>query len=274
MRSTLTPISTLALVALVGGLAAGCSSAPGDEASSQQQTFALSPAAPAFYSVAPGVHGGFELTSLNTSSKLRVTSVDYSGAGLDAATIEQLGALPTTELVLEGTASSGKLVVSTAYRGMPGMTFTPSATFYEAGGSTAHALNESVTRRFESVDVSAAAAPYAPTSWMSSQVSKGALVAGEVTQGAKVLTAQQVFIALPYVGEPCLVSGHICPDATPVSTYTRDASLCLDFAGCGAVGICPDFIPECRQGYTMTSWRGGAEACMQYACDPSFLHGS
>ena len=89
-----------------------------------------------------------------------------------------------------------------------------------------------------------------------------------------MLTAKQVFIALPYVAEPCLVSEHICPDATPVSTYTRDASLCLDFAGCGAVGICPDFVPECWQGYTMTSWRGGPDACMRYACDPSFLRGS
>jgi hypothetical protein len=202
-----------------------------------------------------------------------VATIDYSGAGLDEATIASLQALPPAELVLEGTTSGGALAVSTAYEGMPGMTYSPSATFYQASSSAALVLNESASIGLSSVDVTAAMAPYVQQSWLASQVSAGALVAGDVVPSSNVLAATQVFIPLPYVASPCVISSHICPQSTPFDTYTRDTNLCVDFAACEAQGICPDFIPDCWAGYTRSSWLGAQGACMQYACDPSFLQG-
>jgi hypothetical protein len=262
------------LLCLLSGLSmiAACSSAPSDEAS-ESQGAAVSSTTPALVTVATSSRGGFTVTSVNTSATSHVGTIDYSATGLDADTTGALAALPATELVLEGTVRSGTFVATTAYRGMPGMTFDSSATFYEASGTTAHALNESTTRKFSSIDVTAASAPFVQQSWLSNEVAKGALVAGEVTQGARVLTAKQVFIALPFVGGPCVVTGHVCPDATPVNTFTRDANLCLDFAGCEAHGACSQIVPGCSTGYMLESWTYGPQACPQFACDPSFIHG-
>jgi hypothetical protein len=66
----------------------------------------------------------------------------------------------------------------------------------------------------------------------------------------------------------------VCPDATPVTTYTRDANLCLDFAACVTPGVCTLAVPACAAGYTLESWASGPQGCAQYACDPSFIHGS
>jgi hypothetical protein len=257
------------IFAFSAALATACSAAPGGEPSSRTSAPA---SGTAFFSVAPGSQGGFDLTSLNMLFETHVASIDYSGAGLDASTITSLQALPSTELVLAGVVTGSTLAVSTAYEGMPGMTFDASATFYQASGTTAFALNDSESGIFTTIDVTAAAAPLVQQSWLANQVASGALVAGQVTQG-KVLAASQVFLALPYAPSPCTISSHVCAAATPLDTYTRDTNLCIDFAGCEAQGICPDFIPECWAGYTRTSWPGTQGACMQYACDPSFVTG-
>ncbi len=252
-------------------LATACSATPRDWAGSQSSD--LTSSTPTFFVAAATAQGGFDLTSVNMAAVTHVATIDYSGTGLDEATIASLQALPPAELVLEGSASGGALVVSTAYEGMPGMTYSSSATFYKASSSAAVVLNEGASTGFMSVDVTAAMAPYVQQSWLSSQVSAGALVAGDVAQGSNVLAATQVFIPLPYVASPCVISSHVCSQSAPWDTYTRDANLCVDFAGCQDLGICPDFIPECWAGYTRTSWRGGQGACIQYACDPTFLHG-
>jgi hypothetical protein len=256
---------------LSASLATACSAGPRDEAGSQSSD--LTSGTPTFFVAAASSQGGFDLTSVNMAVVTHVATIDYSGTGLDEATIATLQALPPAELVLQGTASGTTLVVSTAYEGMPGMTYSPSATFYQASNSTAVALNQSASTQSVRVDVTAAAAPYVELSWLSGQAMAGALVAGEVAQGSNVLAATQVFIPLPYAASPCVISSHICSQSAPWDTYTRGADLCVDFAGCEPPGICPDFIPECWAGYTRTSWRGGQGACMQYACDPSFLHG-
>lgn len=261
------------VLALAASFATACSAAaPGDETGSQ--TAALAPATPTFFVAAASTQGGFDLTSVNMAAVSHVTTIDYSGAGLDQATIAALQSLPPTELVLAGTISGDTLAVSTAYEGMPGMTYSSSATFYQASGDAALVLNESLSGSFTSVDVSAAAAPYVQPAWLSAQVAAGAIVAGQTMYGSNALGATQVFIALPYTSGPCVISSEICPSATPLPTYTRDTNLCVDFAGCASLGICNDFIPECWQGYTLSSWRAGADACMQYACDPTFVHGS
>ena len=254
---------------------AACSAAPSSDAADQSEQASSKSAPLSFVTVSADARGGFDVTSVNTGAVSRAARIDYSKTSLDADTIGALEGLSSTELVLEGQLASSGFVVATAYRGMPGVAFDSTATFYEAAGATAHALNESATRGFASVDASAVAAPFVQESWLANEVqNKGAIAAGHVSQGTKVLSAQQVFIALPYAGGPCLVSSHVCPDATPDATYTRDASLCLDFAACAAPGVCPFHVPVCATGYTLVSWKNGPQACPQYACDPSFLRGS
>jgi hypothetical protein len=253
-------------------LATACSATPRDWAGSQSSAVVVG--TPTFFTIAASSQGGFDVTSVNMAVVTHVASIDYSGSGLDEATIASLQALPSAELLLQGTTSGSTLVVSTAYEGMPGMTYSPSATFYQTSNATAVALNQSAPTQSVCVDVTAAAAPHVQLSWLSAQVMAGALVAGEVAQGSNVLAATQVFIPLPYAASPCVISSHICSQSAPWDTYTRGADLCVEFAGCESLGICPDFIPECWAGYTRTSWRGGQGACMQYACDPSFLQGS
>jgi hypothetical protein len=229
--------------------------------------------APAFVTVSAASKGGFDVSRANSSSSPQhVAALDFSKSGLDAATVASVTAAPAGELLLEGSVSSGTLLVTAVYRGMPAVTYAASATFYQAGGPVAHALNESVTRSFASVDATAAALPHVDPAWLAWEVANnGAIVAGHVTQANKTLTAQQVFLPLPYVRGPCLVSGPICKMGQ-VPTYTRDQKLCFDFAGCESPGICPYFVPECGSGYTLSSWTGTSGACTQYACDPSFIH--
>jgi hypothetical protein len=273
----------LFLVVVAAGLA-GCSGGPGSTEPTGSESAALSSdgtsrmtehavRAPAFVTLSAASKGGFEVSRANSSSSPQhVGQLDFSKSGLDAATVAAVTAAPADELVLEGTVSSGTLFVTAVYRGMPAVTYDSSATFYQAGGPVAHALNETVTRSFTSVDATAAALPHVDPTWLAWEVtSNGAIVAGHVTQATKTLTAQQVFLPLPYVRGPCVVTGPICK-LGQVPTYTRDQKLCFDFAGCEAPGICPYFVPECGSGYTLASWTGTSSACTVYACDPSFIH--
>jgi hypothetical protein len=255
-----------------------CSGGPGETeptASDSQAVVHRSPAlkGPTFVTISPGAKSGYEVAPVNSSaSPTHVTQLDFSKSGLDTATATALTTAPASEVLLEGSVSSGTLYVTAAYRGMPGVTYASDATFYQAGGAVAQAVNESVTRKFVSVDVSAAAKPFVQQSWLVDQVeNKNAIVAGHVTQAAKALTAQQVFVALPYVGGPCVVSETICP-LGDTQTFTRDEHMCAVFAGCAPRTVCPLFVPYCGEGYALESWTSAPNACASYACDPSFIH--
>jgi hypothetical protein len=253
-------------------LIAACSATPGEEAASSQGA-AVSSRTPGFVTIASDADGGYDVTYVNAPSwPTHVASLDFSQTGLDPATVEALEALPATELVLEGKIASNALVVTTAYRGMPGVTFDASATFYQASDGVARELNESATRPLASVDVTAASKAFVQQSWLQAEVAKGAIVAGAVAERGGVLTADQVFLALPVAIGPCVITSHVCPDATPVATYTRDASLCLDFTGCEAHALCPMYVPVCGQGYELVSWTSAPNACPMFACDPAFIH--
>jgi hypothetical protein len=277
MRNSL--FSCLSLALGLGFLPA-CSAAPGDaeitgrdsqDLASRPQPFARN--VPTFVTFAAGKTSGFDVTPTNGSSgSSHVSTFDFSRSGLDATTIAQVTSAPDDEIVLQGSVSSGTFYVAAAYRGMPGITHESSAEFYEASGSVAHALNENVTRSFAGVDVSAATAAFVQSSWLVNEVeNKGALVAGHVTEATKTLTAQQVYVTLPYVGGPCVVSGNICP-LGDVVTFSRDANLCYDFAGCATPTMCPLFVPACAAGYQLASWHAQPGGCLAYSCEPSFIH--
>ena len=263
-------LSTIALGA--------CSGGPGETeatASESQAVVHKSPAmkSPTFVTIAAATKSGYDVSPVNSSaSATHVAQLDFTKSGLDAATAAAVAAAPASEVVLEGTVSSSTLYVTAAYRGMPGVTYESDATFYQAGGAVAQAVNESVTRKFASVDVTAAAKAFVQQSWLVDEVeNKDAIVAGHVTQATKALTAQQVFIALPYLRGPCVVSETIC-QLGDTQTFTRDPKLCAVFAGCAPRTVCPLYVPYCGAGYTLESWTSAPDACPAYACDPSFIH--
>jgi predicted small secreted protein len=264
--------TVLALVAALAAVTAACSAAPGAGETSTSESQDISSRTPTFVTIAAASRGYTVTPANGTGAAVHVASLDFSKSGFDAATIALVTGAPTGELVLEGTVSSSTFYVTAAYRGMPGITFPASATFYEASGTTAHALNETTTRTFASTDVTAAAGPFVQQSWLANETdNKGAIVAGHVTQGTRVLTVDQVFIALPYIGGPCIISGHVCNGGT-VLAHTRDQNLCIEYAGCVTPTACPQYIPVCAAGYQLVSWSSEPGGCPAFACDPSFIH--
>jgi hypothetical protein len=276
MRVTTSPGVALALFSTILVACSGGAAAPEDtsrESEGLGATFAPYAAkAPSFVTIAASPKGGYDVTTANSSvAASHVAALDFSRSGFDASTIAVVTSAPAGEVLLDGTIATSTLYVTGAYRGMPGIPHEASATFYEVSASVGHALNEKVTRTLDGIDVSAATAPFVSAAWLESQVAnKGAVVAGHVTQATKTLTAQQVYVALPYVGGPCVVSGNVCPGGQ-VASFSRDENLCYDFAGCVTPGVCAFFVPECAPGYGLTSWIAGANACHQYSCEPSFL---
>ncbi|HEY1696591.1 MAG TPA: hypothetical protein VGG39_30730 [Polyangiaceae bacterium] len=275
MRVTFSPGVALALFSTI--LVACSGAAPEDSSRTSEglnATFAPYAAkAPSFVTIAASTKGGYDVTPANSSAGAsHVAALDFSRSGFDASTVAVVTSAPTGEVLLEGTVATSTLYVTGAYRGMPGITHEASATFYEVSASVGHALNEKVTRTLDGIDVSAATAPFVSASWLENEVAnKGAVVAGHVTQATKTLTAQQVYVALPYVGGPCVVSGNVCPGGE-VPSFSRDENLCYDFAGCVTPGVCPLYVPECPAGYDLASWVAQPSACHQYSCEPSFLH--
>ncbi|MGH7297173.1 MAG: hypothetical protein ACRELB_19700 [Polyangiaceae bacterium] len=259
---------------------AACSSAPGEPeptATGGSQALATkSPAlgGPAFVTVTAGTISGYEVSPVNArlAATTHVARLDFSRSGLDAEATAALGSAPPGEVLLEGSVAASTLFVTAAYRGLPGVTYAADATFYQAGGAVAQAVNEAVTRPFTSVDVSAAAKPYVQRSWLVDEVAnRNAVVAGHVTDATRTLAAQQIFLALPYAGGRCLKAEALCPSGES-QTFTRDHDLCAHPAGCAPRSVCPIAVPYCADGYTLESWAAAPDACPAYACDPSFVH--
>ncbi|HEY6461888.1 MAG TPA: hypothetical protein VIY73_17100 [Polyangiaceae bacterium] len=277
MRVTTSPGVALALFSTILVACSGSAGAPDDTSRASEglaATFAPYAAkAASVVTIAASTKGGYDVTAANSSAAAsHVAALDFSRSGFDASTVALVTSAPAGELLLEGTIATSTLYVTGAYRGMPGMTHDASATFYGVSASVGHALNEKVTRTLDGIDVSAATASFVSAAWLENQVAnKGAVVAGHVTQATKTLTAQQVYVALPYVGGPCVVSGNVCPDGQ-VASFSRDENLCYAFAGCVTPGVCPFYVPECSPGYDLTSWVASPSACHQYSCEPSFLH--
>lgn len=222
---------------------------------------------------------------------------DFSESGLSEEVQADVAGAAGGELIVYGrlgrTQSNGfrSFVVTSVWRGMPGVAFADTDTFYKVEEKNvrcitapcptleATKLHTTAKTLFSDVDVSPAAKPLVDTDWLTYRVTDGgALVAGTFVDGAqvgagteKVLKASQVFVKLPDMTRSCgrpLVP--TCDDDHTV-IWTRDADRCLRPAGCGGGGACALYVPTCDEGYELQSWTGGRFACTQYACDPAFL---
>lgn len=243
--------------------------------------------------------GGLFVRDINraTTREEYVLGWDFSQSGLSEEVQADVASAAGGELVVYGklgrTQSNGfrSFVVTSVWRGMPGVAFADTDTFYKVEEKAircitapcptmeATKLHTTTKTLINDVDVTPAAKTLVDTNWLTFRVTDGdAIVSGNVVNGAqigvgteKVLKASQVFVKLPDMtrscGRPFLPT---CPAGQTV-IWARDANRCMMPAGCGGGGACTQQVPTCDDGYELLSWTGGRFACTQYACDPTFM---
>ncbi|MGV3624953.1 MAG: DUF6748 domain-containing protein [Archangium sp.] len=243
--------------------------------------------------------GGIFVRDVNraTVREEYVLGWDFSQSNLSEEVQADVASAAGGELIVYGklgrTQSNGfrSFIVTSVWRGMPGVTVGANDTFYSVGEKnircitapcpTLEATKLHTTQKtlFSNVDVSPAAKPLVDTNWLTNRViNDGAIVAGNFVNGQQVgtgieknLAASQVFIKLPDMtrscGRPFIPT---CPAGQTV-IWARDANRCMMPAGCGGGGACTAQVPTCEDGYELMSWTGGRFACTQYACDPTFM---
>jgi hypothetical protein len=302
--------TALLFVCVVGLTACGVSEAQLDETSnevttdegelgSSSRTYVV--ARRDFRRCAAPMCGGFWIHDINraTVREVYVPGFDFSRSNLindeDRADVTNA---PEFEVVLFGKLGALKngyrdFVVTSAWRGMPGMQFKEGAdTFYSVADANvqcvtapcptmkATKLHSTSATLFHDISVERAAKPLVDQNWLTARVTdKGALVAGRFVNASqfgagveRILDAAQVFVKLPDMTQSCpRPSLPLCPGSKQ-NVWVRDTNLCTMPAGCAAPGACAAFVPSCEDGYSLQSWTGGVFACTQYACDPAFLH--
>jgi hypothetical protein len=245
--------------------------------------------------------GGYLVHDVNRVffSEKYVSDLDFSASGLDAATIDLVKNAPANEIVLYGKLGPKEpvhhtrmFVVSDAYRGMPGKSPIEGDTFYKTehrvpaiecfvapcDNEIAKKLNSTTKYAFTGLSVDDALPPWGDTTWLGGRaLDHGAIVAGSFVDGAlepggyeSILAASQVFIHLPESVGPCPAFPQ--PDCgNEKATFTRNADRCVIFDECVKPGICPQFIPACPDGYTLSSFASAPAGCPHFACDPTFI---
>lgn len=248
--------------------------------------------------------GGFWVHDVNRANlnEQYVSGFDFSKsnlAGLPEHQGDVTGA-PAFEVVLygklgpkESTFNTRTFLVTSAWRGMPGVTFTePADTFMRVKSVDlqcfaapcpslrASKLHSTTKTLFHDLEVKPAALPLVDRDWLTFRViEEDALVAGRFVPGAvvgvgqeKVLEASQVFVHLPDRKRSCPRVAPPSCSGDETAVWTRNQDRCIVPAGCGGGGACALVVPECAEGYDLMSWTGGPFACTQYACDPSWLN--
>ncbi len=244
--------------------------------------------------------GGFWIRDLDSSAaETYVSGLDFSLSGLDAA--GQQTVLEADQLVLRGKLgpietrfNTRPLMVTIAYRGMPGVVADMKGTFFKVAERSpvrecftapcnnviGTELNTNTKHDLTRLAVDGVGGAFADVSWLSSRVfDHGAIVTGTIANGShfpggyeSVLTATQVFVRVPEKQVACPVFKLAACPAGQVRTYMRDQDRCQHPAACVKPGICPMFMPACGEGYQLASWSSGTNACKAFACDPSFTY--
>ncbi|HEY2512963.1 MAG TPA: hypothetical protein VGI39_18980 [Polyangiaceae bacterium] len=214
-------------------LASGCTAPTADTTASSES--ALSATTPSFVklSAAPACAktscAQYSVQDVNKSTPSQlVGNLDFSKTTLTKSVIADVTSAPPSEIVLRGTLGPVQtktgypsFIVTEAYRGLDGLSYDPSALFYQGGDyatpppcgvgvpcpeGKVTELNTSTNAVYDavSVDPSASLAP----GYLEAQIrTDSAVVAGHMasqvfgTSTTQVLTAAQVFRKLPYAGE-------------------------------------------------------------------------
>jgi hypothetical protein len=294
-------VSTVVLTGLLstlGGCVAATDPVAGeaDDLSTKNQSY-VTLRADARKCAAPTCGGFFVHDANRNTAERYVSGLDLSLANLDDATAQKVLGAPAEELVLRGklgpvesTHHTQKFLVTEAYRGLPGVNAADGEAFYKATSNdkkcfaapcpdqSATRVNAGGTTDFSDYSVERAALPYVQQDWLVARVREhGAIVTASFAKGkkgpagyAEVLDVSQVFLRLPEAKVSCPLKVLECKsDAVP--SAIRDENLCVVQQACVQKAFCNLLVPACDEGYTRTSWNGGAHGCPAFACDPSFI---
>ena len=245
--------------------------------------------------------GGYFVHDVNrATAETYVAGLDLVPASLLPELEDSVLAAPAEELVLRGKLGpvesahgTREFLVSEVYRGMPGSapadadvffttkTHTPAIQCITApcNNEIATRLNSTKTTSFTSYNVIDALPSFGDQAWLTGrQQTHGAITAGSIVKGTKqpggyeqVMTATQVYVRLPDVLGPCPKVAQPSCASGKVPTFKRSLDRCLVFTTCVKPGICPQFLPACDEGYTLSTWAQSSLGCKAMACDPTFL---
>lgn len=175
------------------------------------------------------------------------------------------------------------LVVSEAYRGMPGEGAKYGDGFYRVRhveqpfAFAAYEMNTSNIDKLVRADVTSVVHPYVEHGWLRDRVlHHGAIVAGHMHEKIGALDINQVYLRLPDERAECKPIRNECGPAE-LPAYTRDAERCLVFDKCMPANGCglpkPGWEPRnrCAEGYTQVGWAADVNGCVDRACEPDFI---
>jgi hypothetical protein len=227
--------------------------------------------------------GGYFVHDLNRATADRyVSTLDVSALGWTGDDRQRLiGDFEDDALVVKGTlappdaSGSRALLVTEAYRGMPGVHAAETHDFYTMGWEDdeayyeAYKLNTSWSGPCDAVGIDSIDVPLLDRNWLGDRALRGAIVAGRMEN--RTMGASQVYLRLPDRVGPCPYLYMPKCDEGQVLAYSRTAQRCLVPVKCVTPAICPLYVPSCTPGYRHVSWTSSSTACPAHACDPSFV---
>lgn len=245
--------------------------------------------------------GGYFVQDVNRvhPNEVYVASLDFSSSKLPQSAIDQALGGDAAELVLHGKLGpqlkgfpQRSFVVSSAWRGMPGVTPVAGETFFRVVAEPKNCLvapcpqhnvvklNGSAKTGVVGFIVERASQMLVDQKWLVDRLENhGALVAAKVVDGKKqaggvekLADASQVYVKLPEAPGPCpQFKLAACPEGQ-VRNYSRNENRCVMPGACIVPqGACAQLVPNCAEGYTMQSWPSdGPFACTGFACDPTW----
>jgi len=237
--------------------------------------------------------GGYWVKDLNSTMQERyVSAFDFTGSSLPASTFDVVRGAPDNELILfgrlgpkESRFDTRTLMVTLAYRGMPGKTFSATDKFYgvfptKIACITTPCANLQTTRlnrttghtMSSDMDLSGALGTMVDDQWMMSRAFSGkTVIAGKIVRKNRhvTVTASQVFVQLPDRAFGCPIERPArCPSGQ-IHSYERSPDRCTMPTGmCTPPGVCAYYVPSCDPGYRLVSWMN---ICPRYACEAEFL---
>jgi hypothetical protein len=235
--------------------------------------------------------GGYWAKVVNGSTLERyVSGLQWSASDLANDVDAQVSGAGDSEVLVLGRWGSREarfktqpLIVTQAFRGMPGKSFEAGAEFFSLVPTRINCLHApcptlkssrlnqvSSSTMMNELSLNAALAPLVDGAWLKNRVLGGrAVVAGTVvSEGGLMMTlaATQVFVALPDRTQSCpRFALPSCPPGKAV-VWERNSNRCLLPAGCGEPTSCAP--AACAQGYTEVAV---PNACAPLACEPNFL---
>lgn len=235
--------------------------------------------------------GGYFAKDVNrTSAEQYVSGLDFSRSGLDETTRQEVLGAADGEVLVRGRLgpqesrfNTRPLLVTEAWRGLPGVTVQPQDVIYRVDRQAfctgapcrswrATRMNVGTFGGFNELTANLSVTPLLDLPWILNEAyTKNALVAGTVQRVRTtytILGASQVFLKLPQVASCRTVRPAACTGGR-IRGFERGLDRCLTPKACVIPPPCAPRDVECPAGYTLSTWTG-ASGCPMHACDPEF----